>query len=151
MKSKMWTPKSIGVIAAEREFNFKVRGKKAIVIRVLFGVPVRKKRPKKDEPWICTTVIKGFESEFKTFVFGIYSLQAFTLALGLVNTILPSMSRGEGGEIEFLSPNAPLIFNDWPEEMGKNMNRKIKGIESKSLLDQKKTELKLEKKSKTKK
>jgi hypothetical protein len=124
MVSKIWTPKTIGVIAAEREFKFKARGKKAITIRVLFGVPVRKKYPKKEEPWVCTTAIKGFESEFKTFVFGIDSLQAFTLALGLVNTILPSMSKSEGGEIEFLDPNAPLIFNDWPDGMEKKWIKK---------------------------
>jgi hypothetical protein len=151
MKSKIWTPGKIGVIAAEREFTFKARGKKATIIRVLFGVPVRKKHPEKNEPWICTTVIKGFQPEFKTFVFGIDSLQAFTLALDLVNTVLPSMGRGNGGEIEFLDPNAPLIFNDWPMGMAKKMDQKIGRFKSKRESDQEKLESKPDKKSTSKK
>lgn len=124
-KSILWYPKNIGDIFVERKMQVKTKGRKSSPVLVQIGRPIREPSAKKNDPWACPFRIQGFQSDFESRVWGIDSMQALVIALDFVDKVLPLMNAGKEGKVEFLGPGAPLIYNDWPENMSQNMDNRI--------------------------
>src|SRR5438445_4482407 len=99
--------------------TLKIGNKKATPISVQFGRPVRNPKAKENDPWCCPLRIEGAMPDYEGCVYGIDSLQALTIALEFVDKILPSIGHGKGGKVIYLDPQAPLIFNKWPDKLEK--------------------------------
>lgn len=124
---KLWKPNKIGKVIAERKMELKRRGKKSRKVIVQFGCPIRASTAKKHDYWVCPIRITGLSSEFKTNIFGSDSLQALTLAMNLVDDILPLRAKSCGGKVIYLHPSEPLIFNQWSKKKTKQTKHKKLG------------------------
>jgi uncharacterized protein DUF6968 len=124
-ESKLWRPKNLGDIFVERKMKIRIKGRKSSPVLVQIGRPIRESSAKKNDPWACPFRIKGFHPDFESCVWGIDSLQALVIALDFVDKILPSMSAGKEGKVEFLGPEAPLVYNDWPVKLSQDMDNRI--------------------------
>lgn len=106
----MWRPRTLGSVIAERTLKLDRPGRRATVVRVKFGRPVRAPRPERGDPWWCPVEISGLGKRRLEKVAGEDSLQALTLAMEFVGRVLPVEAGRAGGHLQWLGERESLIF-----------------------------------------
>jgi hypothetical protein len=102
----MWRPETIGEVIAQRRFSFPRRGKDLVAVLTI-GKPV--KGPDERDPWWCPVQVGPPLAVFSA-IAGEYSLQALVLALGYLQTSLPSLAHAKGIRLEWLGEFERLVF-----------------------------------------
>lgn len=105
----MWSPKTVGVVIAERKCEFlfpKVRNRK---ISISFGRPVRGRSSPAGDPWWCPVQISGGGFERFETVAGEDSLQALLLAIAFVERSLVQDAKDRGGSIVAYGVDSPAL------------------------------------------
>lgn len=106
----MWRPRALGIVVAERTLRVDRPGRRATVVRVTFGRPVRAPRPERGDPWWCPVQISGLGRRRLERVPGEDSLQALTLALEFVARVLPGEADRAGVRLQWLGERESLVF-----------------------------------------
>ena len=106
----MWRPRALGIVIAERTLNLERPRRRATVVRVKFGRPVRAPGPERGDPWWCPVQISGLGKRPLEKVPGEDSLQALTLAMEFVGRVLPVEADRAGGHLEWLGERESLVF-----------------------------------------
>ena len=108
---RSWKPKKLGKIIATRQFTL-IKGKTQKSAFLDLGIPLQEPNPKKNSPWACPLMIRGFGEDEFHYVMGIDGIQAINGAFYLALVLLDTYSKNRGYVIEFLDPRMPLIF-EW--------------------------------------
>jgi hypothetical protein len=106
----VWRPRNLGTVIAERRLRFARPRKRARVVSVRFGRPVRSPRPERGDPWWCPVEIKGLDKRSIRPIPGEDSLQALVLAFEFVTHALPVEAERAGGHLEWLGERERLVF-----------------------------------------
>jgi hypothetical protein len=106
----VWRPRALGSVIAERALSFDRPRRRATVVRVKFGRPVRAPRPERGDPWWCPVQISGLGKPRLETVAGEDSLQALILALEFASRVLPDAADRAGGHLQWLGERESLIF-----------------------------------------
>ena len=106
----MWRPRTLGSIIAERRLRLGRPRRRATVVSVKFGRPIRSPRPQRGDPWWCPIQITGLGKRRLQAIAGEDSLQALILALEFVSHILPLDAERAGGHLEWLGERERLVF-----------------------------------------
>ena len=106
----MWRPRKLGAVIVERWLWFAGSRKRARVVSVRFGQPVRSSRPERGDPWWCPVEIRGLGKRSLKAIPGEDSLQAIVLAFEFVTHVLPLEAERAGGHIEWLGERERLAF-----------------------------------------
>ena len=106
----MWRPRKLGRIIAERKLRFVRSRRRAGVVLVRFGQPVRVRRPQRGDPWWCPVEVTGLGKRSLRPIAGEDSLQALVLALEFVTNVLPVEAEHAHGHLEWLGERERLVF-----------------------------------------
>jgi hypothetical protein len=106
----MWRPRRLGKAVAERRLRLVGPRRRAAIVTVRFGRPVRSPRPERGDPWWCPVEIEGLGKTRLNPIAGEDSLQALVLALEFVTQLLPLEAARAGGQIEWLGERERLVF-----------------------------------------
>jgi Domain of unknown function (DUF6968) len=106
----VWRPRKLGSVIAERRLRFAGPRKRARVVSLRFGQPVRSSRPERGDPWWCPVEIRGLGKRSLRPIAGEDSLQALVLAFEFVSRVLPVEAERAGGHIEWLGERERLVF-----------------------------------------
>ena len=106
----MWRPRKLGSVIAERRLKFAGPRKRAHIVLIRFGRPVRCPQPERGDPWWCPVEITGLGKRRLRSIAGEDSLQALVLALEFVTHVLPIEAERAGGHIEWLGERERLVF-----------------------------------------
>jgi hypothetical protein len=106
----MWRPRRLGKAVAERRFRLVGPRRRAAIVTVRFGRPVRSPRPERGDPWWCPVEIEGLGKTRVNPIAGEDSLQALVLALEFVTQLLPLEAARAGTQIEWLGERERLVF-----------------------------------------
>lgn len=98
----MWRPRKLGSAIAERRLKFAGPRKRARIVSIRFGRPVRSPQPDRGDPWWCPVEITGLGKRKLRPIAGEDSLQALVLALEFVTHVLPTEAERAGGHVEWL-------------------------------------------------
>jgi len=116
----VWRPRSLGTVIAERRLRL-VRRRRARIVTVRFGRPVRALRPRRGDPWWCPVEITGLSKRRLRAIAGEDSLQALVLALEFVTRTLPVEAERSGADLDWLGEREQLIFaNTLSSGLGSN-------------------------------
>ena len=106
----MWRPHRLGKAVAERRLRLVRPRRRAAIVTVRFGRPVRSPRPERGDPWWCPVEIEGLGKRRLNPIAGEDSLQALVLALEFVTQLLPLEAERAGAQIEWLGERERLVF-----------------------------------------
>jgi hypothetical protein len=106
----VWRPRTLGTVIAERRLRVERPKRRATVVRVRFGAPVRAPRPKRGDPWWCPVQISGLRKRRLERIPGEDSLQALILALEFTSRILPAEAERVGAHLQWLGDRENLVF-----------------------------------------
>lgn len=106
----MWRPRRLGRVIAERKLQLVRSRRRAGIISVRFGQPVRARRPRRGDPWWCPVEVTGLSKRSLRPIAGEDSLQALVLALEFVTNVLPVEAERAHGRIEWLGERERLVF-----------------------------------------
>ena len=106
----VWRPRALGKVIAERRLKLERPRRRATVVRVRFGCPVRAPRPKGGDPWWCPVQITGLGKRRLEKVPGEDSLQALILALEFTGRTLPTEADRVGAHLQWLGERENLLF-----------------------------------------
>ena len=106
----MWRPRRLGKAIAERRLRLVRPRRRAAIVTVRFGRPVRSPRPERGDPWWCPVEIEGLGKRRLNPIAGEDSLQALVLALEFVTQLLPLEAERAGAQIEWLGERERLVF-----------------------------------------
>ena len=106
----MWRPRALGKIIAERRLRLERPRRRATVVRVRFGCPVRAPRPKRGDPWWCPVQISGLGKRRLEKVPGEDSLQALILALEFISRTLPAEADRVDAHLQWLGERENVVF-----------------------------------------
>ena len=106
----MWRPRALGRVVAERTLRLERPRRRATVVRVRFGRPVRAPRPGRGDPWWCPVQISGLGKRRLEKVPGEDSLQALILALEFASRSLPLEADRAGAHLQWLGERESLVF-----------------------------------------
>jgi Domain of unknown function (DUF6968) len=106
----VWRPHKLGNVIAERRLRFAEPRKRARVVSVRFGQPVRSSQPERGDPWWCPVEIRGLGKRSLRPIAGEDSLQAVVLAFEFVTHVLPLEAERAGGYLEWLGERERLVF-----------------------------------------
>lgn len=109
-KQAMWRPTELGDIVAERELKLRRKGRRASVVRVRFGRPIKAPNAGRQDPWWCPVLITGLGKPRTTSIAGEDSLQALVLALQYVVRLLPLEAKRAGGTFAWLAETERPVF-----------------------------------------
>src|SRR5438876_10953289 len=105
----MWRPRRLGKAVAERRMRLVRPRRRAAIVTVRFGRPLRAPRPERGDPWWCPVEIRGLGKRTFKAVAGEDSVQALVLALELVTRILPVEAERLKGHLTWLGEREQLI------------------------------------------
>ena len=108
----VWRPRALGKVIAERRLRLERPRRRATVVRVRFGSPVRAPRPKGGDPWWCPVQISGLGKRRLDKVPGEDSLQALILALEFTRRTLPAEADRVGAHLQWLGERENLVFSN---------------------------------------
>jgi hypothetical protein len=106
----MWRPWGLGKAVAERRLRLVGPRRRAAIVTVRFGRPVRAPRPERGDPWWCPVEIEGLGKRRFNPIAGEDSLQALVLALEFVTQVLPLEAERAGAQVEWLGERERLVF-----------------------------------------
>jgi hypothetical protein len=106
----VWRPRTLGKVIAERGLKLERPRRRATVVRVRFGCPVRAPRPERGDPWWCPVQISGLGKRRLEKVAGEDSLQALILALEFISRTLPAEADRVGAHLQWLGERENLVF-----------------------------------------
>jgi len=106
----VWRPRKLGSVITERRLKFAEPRKRACIVSIRFGRPVRSPRPERGDPWWCPVEITGLGKRSLRSIAGEDSLQALVLALEFVTNVLPNEAQRVGGHLEWLGERERLVF-----------------------------------------
>jgi hypothetical protein len=106
----VWRPRKLGSVIAERRLKFAEPRKRARIVSIRFGRPVRSPRPELGDPWWCPVEITGLGKRSLRPIAGEDSLQALVLAVEFVTHFLPVEAQRTGGNLEWLGERERLVF-----------------------------------------
>ena len=106
----MWRPRRLGNVIAERRLRFAGPRKRARVVFVRFGQPVRSSYPERGDPWWCPVEVRGLGQRSLRSIAGEDSVQAIVLAFEFVTHVLPLEAERAAGHIEWLGERERLVF-----------------------------------------
>ena len=106
----VWRPRALGKVIAERRLRLERPRRRATVVRVRLGCPVRAPRPKRGDPWWCPIQISGLGKRRLEQVPGEDSLQALILALEFISRTLPAEAERVGAYLQWLGERENLVF-----------------------------------------
>src|SRR5881392_2597568 len=106
----MWRPRRLGKAVAERRLRLVRPRRRAAIVTVRFGRPVRSPRPERGDPWWCPIQVAGLGKRQLRPIAGEDSLQALVLALEFVTHTLPMEAERAGGHLEWLGVRERLVF-----------------------------------------
>jgi hypothetical protein len=109
-QNKMWRPRKLGTVIAERRLTFARRRKPARTVSVRFGRPVRSPQPRRGDPWWCPVEITGLGKSDLRSIAGEDSLQSLVLALEFATRVVPFEAERAGGHLEWLGERERLVF-----------------------------------------
>ena len=106
----MWRPRALGSVVAERTLRLERPRRRASLVRVRFGRPVRAPRPERGDPWWCPVQVSGLGRRRLKKLAGEDSLQALILALEFAGRVLPVEAERAGGHLTWLDDRESLLF-----------------------------------------
>ena len=106
----MWRPRALGKVIAERTLRLERPRRRATVVRVRFGCPVRAPRPKRGDPFWCPMQITGLGKRRLEKIPGEDSLQALILALEFTSRTLPAEAGRVGAHLQWLGERENMVF-----------------------------------------